>query len=313
MNQSPLSDEKRRALVAEVTTAVLSRLSQRTGAWPEATPVPQSCACAVGAATTSACGDCRPAEERYRLIEEDGVARIGCAPGVGAVDPVLAALLDHTLLRPDATKQEILELCEEAHCYGFATVCIQPMWVPLAARALDGSRTKVCTVIGFPHGATAAEVKAYETRIAIAQGAREVDMVIPIGALKGGDLRAVEAHIRAVVRSARAGVLTKVILETSYLTDAEKVAASRLAKECGANFVKTSTGFASAGATVEDIRLLRSTVGPSVGVKAAGGIRDTETARKMAAAGASRIGASASVKIVTGAVTGGMAGSGDRY
>lgn len=312
MNQSPMSDDKRRALVAEVTTAVMARLSQRaaTASATPTAPAAASCACSSGAvAAASACGDCRPAEERFRLIEEDGVARIGCAPGVGAVDPVLAALLDHTLLRPDATKNEILALCEEAHCYGFATVCIQPMWVPLAARALDGSRTKVCTVIGFPHGATAAEVKAFETRIAVAQGAREVDMVIPIGALKGGDLRAVETHIRAVVRSARAGVLTKVILETSYLTDAEKIAASRLAKECGAHFVKTSTGFASAGATAEDIRLMRSTVGPNVGVKAAGGIRDTETARRMAAAGASRIGASASVKIVTGAAASG----GDRY
>jgi len=243
------------------------------------------------------------------MIEELGVARLGCAPGVGPVDAHLAAMLDHTLLRPDATRREVVALCEEAHCYGFASVCVQPMWVPVAARALEGSRAKVCTVIGFPHGANRGEVKAYETRVAVAQGAREVDMVIPVGALKDGDLKTVREHIAAVVEASRAGVVVKVILETSYLSDEEKVAASRIAREERAHFVKTSTGFASAGATVHDVRLMREAVGPSMGVKAAGGIRDTAAAQAMVAAGATRIGASASIKIAGGSSGGG----GGRY
>ena len=315
---------------------VVEEVTRRLAASPTPTPakgasgaVTPSGACACGTApnaqaTSCACSStpgvrcttcpdpvscARECPDRMRMIEELGIARLGCAPGIGAVDPKLAALLDHTILRPDARRGEILTLCEEAHCYGFASVCIQPMWVPVAARALEGSRAKVCTVIGFPHGANRAEVKAYETKVAVAQGAREVDMVIPIGALKDGDLRTVREHIAAVVGAARAGVLVKVILETSYLTNEEKVAASRIAKEERADFVKTSTGFASAGATVQDVRLMRETVGPGIGVKAAGGIRDASIARAMIEAGATRIGASASVKISAG----GGAPAGTKY
>ena len=235
--------------------------------------------------------------DRFTLLLEYGVARVGCLPGVGQVDAALAAMIDHTLLRPEATDREVARLCEEAHCHGFASVCVQPIWVPLAARVLEQSRVRVCTVVGFPHGANRAEVKAYETQVAVAQGAREVDMVIPIGALKSGDVKTVAAHVRAVVRAAIPGVITKVILENSYLTDEEKRTASAIVRDEGADYVKTSTGFGPSGATLEDVRLMRDVVGPTLGVKAAGGIRDTEAARRMVEAGATRIGASASIQI----------------
>jgi deoxyribose-phosphate aldolase len=240
-----------------------------------------------------------PNPDRLTLLREYGVARVGCHPGIGPVDADLASMLDHTLLKPEATEREIATLCEEAHCHGFATVCVQPIWVPLCARILEDSRVRVCTVIGFPHGANRVEVKAYETEVAVAQGAREVDMVIPIGMMKSGDLKTVAAHVRAVVRAAIPGVLVKVILENAYLTDDEKRSASRICKEEGAHFVKTSTGFGPSGATLEDVRLMREVVGSAIGVKAAGGIRNTEGARAMVAAGANRIGASASIRIAS--------------
>jgi deoxyribose-phosphate aldolase len=279
----------------------------------------ESCACtthggALGPTGASAnlatgphCADCpepgfctRNCPDRIQLLLEHGVERVGCSLGVGPVDRTLASMLDHTLLRPEATARDIAQLCEEAHCYGFATVCVQPLWVPAAARVLEGSRVKVCTVIGFPHGANRAEVKAYETQVAVAQRAREVDMVIPIGALKGGEERTVAEHVRAVVRAAVPGIVTKVILETAFLTDEEKRIACRIARDEGASFVKTSTGFGPSGANLEDVRLMREVVGPAMGVKAAGGIRSTETARRMVEAGATRIGASASIKIAGG-------------
>jgi len=206
-------------------------------------------------------------------------------------------MIDHTLLRPDATARDIEALCSEALCLGVATVCVQPIWVPAAARALEHSPVKVCTVVGFPHGANRPEVKAYETQLAVAQGAREIDMVIPVGAFKGGDTRSVAEHIRAVVRAARAGILVKVILETAFLSREEKITACTIARAEGAHFVKTSTGFGPSGATLPDVRLMREVVGPAMGVKAAGGIRDRETAVAMIEAGADRIGASASVRI----------------
>lgn len=215
-------------------------------------------------------------------------------------DRALASIIDHTLLRPDATGAEILRLCEEARAYGFASACVQPIWVAAATRALAGSAAKVCTVVGFPHGANAAEIKAAEAVLAVERGAREIDLVIPIGALKSGDAATVAAHIRAVVRACGAGIVTKVILEAAYLSDPEKVAVCRMARDEGASFVKTSTGFGPGGATAEDVRLMRQTVGEGMGVKAAGGIRDRASALRMVAAGASRIGASASVRIVCG-------------
>jgi deoxyribose-phosphate aldolase len=211
----------------------------------------------------------------------------------------LAKLIDHTALKPEATKAQIETLCEEAKRYGFATVCVNPYRVPLAKRLLDGTDVLVCTVIGFPLGATLSEVKAFETRLSIEKGATEVDMVINIGALKDGDLDTVEADIKAVVEAAGDQALVKVILETCLLTDDEIEAASRLAVKAGADYVKTSTGFSSGGATREAVQLMRKVVGPEIGVKASGGIRDLATAEAMVEAGASRIGASASVAIVS--------------
>lgn len=213
-------------------------------------------------------------------------------------DRDLARMIDHTLLKPDATREQIQTLCQEALTYQFASVCVNPHWVPLAAELLKGSSVKVCTVIGFPLGATSTAAKAFEAADAIAHGAREVDMVLNIGALKSGDLDAVQQDIAVVVEAARGKALVKVILETGLLTREEKITACRLAKAAGADFVKTSTGFGHGGATVEDVALMRETVGPDMGVKASGGVRDEATARAMIRAGATRIGASAGVSIV---------------
>ncbi|MDN4594791.1 deoxyribose-phosphate aldolase [Polycladomyces subterraneus] len=212
----------------------------------------------------------------------------------------IASMIDHTLLKPDATASQIENLCREAKEYGFASVCVNPVWVARAAEWLKGSDVKVCTVVGFPLGATTKETKAFETRNAIENGADEIDMVMNIGALKSGDHTLVREDIAAVVEAA-GGKTVKVILETGLLNDDEIRIASTLAKEAGAHFVKTSTGFGHGGATEEAVRLMRKTVGPDMGVKASGGVRDAETARKMIEAGANRIGASASVAIVTGA------------
>ncbi|NLG79708.1 MAG: deoxyribose-phosphate aldolase [Firmicutes bacterium] len=212
----------------------------------------------------------------------------------------LAAIIDHTLLKPEATKDQIVKLCEEAMEFGFASVCVNPTYVSLAASVLKDTPVKVCTVVGFPLGASTPLVKAVEARDAIAAGAREIDMVINVGALKSGDDDLVGWDIRAVVEAARGRALVKVILETALLTNDEKVKACLIAKAEGADFVKTSTGFGPGGATVEDVRLMRKVVGADMGVKAAGGIRTLETALAMVEAGASRIGASASVAIVKG-------------
>ncbi|MCL4559084.1 MAG: deoxyribose-phosphate aldolase [Chloroflexi bacterium] len=211
-------------------------------------------------------------------------------------------MIDHTLLKPDATPDQIAQLCFEARKYKFASVCINPTNVKLCAELLRDSPVKVCSVVGFPLGATPPDVKAFETQVAITNGATEIDMVINIGALKGKDEKLVARDIRGVVKTAHAaGALVKVIIEAALLTDEEKVIACLLAKEAEADYVKTSTGFASGGATIDDVALMRRVVGPDVGVKAAGGIRTREDAEKMVKAGATRIGASASVKIVQGA------------
>ncbi|MBO2521742.1 MAG: deoxyribose-phosphate aldolase [Firmicutes bacterium] len=212
----------------------------------------------------------------------------------------LARLIDHTLLKPDATEQDIRRLCQEAAEYGFASVCVHPVFVPLAAAILSGTEIRVGTVVGFPLGANFPEAKAYEARLAVERGAVEIDMVMNIGALKGGDHRRVVEDIRAVVESAGEGARVKVILETGLLTDEEKVAACELSREAGAHFVKTSTGFGYGGATEHDVALMRRTVGDAMGVKAAGGIRDAATALRLVAAGATRIGCSASVAVVQG-------------
>jgi deoxyribose-phosphate aldolase len=231
-------------------------------------------------------------------VIDAGAARVGLHAAGGA--PVsVASMIDHTLLAPDATSAQIEHLCSEAAEFGFATVCVNPTWVALAARRLKGTDIGVCSVVGFPFGATTEDVKAYETRRAIFDGAREIDMVINIGALKSGDLRGVERDILAVTdRCRECDVVSKVIIEAVFLTDDEKVTACTLAKAAGADFVKTSTGFGPGGATVADVALMRRVVGPDVGVKAAGGIHHLDDLKAMIAAGATRVGASAGVKIV---------------
>ena len=215
---------------------------------------------------------------------------------------MLASRIDHTLLRPDSTEDEIRGLCREARQYGFASVCVNPYWVPVAARELAGSPVKVCTVVGFPLGASSTAGKVAETENAVKSGASEIDMVINIGELKGGNYDAVRRDIEAVAAAAhQGGSILKVILETSLLNDEQKVKGSTLSKEAGAEFVKTSTGFSTGGATEHDVKLMREAVGPEMGVKASGGIRTLEDVKNMMAAGATRIGASAGVKIMESA------------
>ncbi|KPK68244.1 deoxyribose-phosphate aldolase [candidate division TA06 bacterium SM23_40] len=210
----------------------------------------------------------------------------------------LARLIDHTLLRADATQSDVERVCDEAIQWGFAAVCVNPWYVKLAKRELAGSSTKVCTVAGFPLGATLSAVKAHEAELAVSEGAQEIDMVMNLGALKSGLSDVVSDDIRAVVVSAGPSAIVKVIIEACYLTDEEKVLACRLIQESGADFVKTSTGFGTGGATVEDVRLMRRSVGPELGVKAAGGIADRRTALSLVEAGATRIGSSRSLAIV---------------
>ncbi|PKR85345.1 deoxyribose-phosphate aldolase [Heyndrickxia camelliae] len=212
----------------------------------------------------------------------------------------LAQMIDHTLLKANATKAEVQKLAEEAKEYSFASVCVNPTWVKTAAEILKDTPVKVCTVIGFPLGATTSEVKAFEAKNAIENGATEIDMVINIGALKDKQYEMVEKDIQAVVEAAKGKALTKVIIETCLLTDEEKEIACQLSVKAGADFVKTSTGFSTGGATAEDVALMRKTVGPKIGVKASGGVRSLEDAEKMIKAGATRIGASSGVAIVNG-------------
>ena len=211
-----------------------------------------------------------------------------------------AKMIDHTLLKTDATKNDLDKLLSEAKEYNFMSVCVSPIWVSYASEQLKDTAVKVCTVIGFPQGATPTAVKAFETKNAIENGATEVDMVIPVGFLKDKNYEAVENDIKAVVDEAKGKALTKVIIETCLLTDEEKVMACKLAKKAGADYVKTSTGFSTGGATAEDIKLMRETVGEDMGVKASGGVRTREDADKMIASGASRIGTSNGVAIVKG-------------
>jgi deoxyribose-phosphate aldolase len=232
------------------------------------------------------------------LCRDLGICRIGSEPGMQTSG--IASLIDHTVLKPDAVQEDIETLCAEARENQFASVCVQPWWVPLCADLLRGTEVKVCTVIGFPHGMNKPETKCFEARRAIDDGATELDMVVNIGALKSKDYGTVERDIRAVAECGKPRATVKVILENAYLSDEEKVEGCALAKAAGADFVKTSTGFGPGGATVEDVRLMRRVVGPEMGVKAAGGIRDAESARQMIEAGATRLGASASIEIVRG-------------
>jgi deoxyribose-phosphate aldolase len=235
-----------------------------------------------------------------QAMADGGATRFGTNGESSEACVMVASMIDHTLLKPNAQPEDVEKLCAEAKRHRFASVCVNPTHVPLCRSLLAGTGVKVCTVIGFPLGATSTQAKAFETQQALADGAEEIDMVINVGLLKAGEYPAVLRDIEAVVAAAQ-GRTVKVILETCELTDDEKVAGCVLAKAAGANFVKTSTGFAKGGATPEDIALMRRVVGPRMGVKASGGIRDCATAQEMIARGATRIGASASVTIVQGA------------
>jgi deoxyribose-phosphate aldolase len=271
-------------LIEQITDAIVARLN--------GDGVDQTALCGC----TSECFNRCP--ERMHRIVDAGASRIGLVLGETASARDWASLIDHTLLKPEATDQDIKKLCEEAAKYRFASVCVNPTWVRAAACNLRASGIPVCTVIGFPLGATLPDVKAYEARRAIFDGAREVDMVINLGALKSGDDCLVEHDIRSVAQVAHEyEAICKVIIETALLTDDEKIRACRAAKTAGADFVKTSTGFSKGGATVSDVALMRRTVGSDLGVKASGGVKGLDDARKMVEAGATRIGASVGVKI----------------
>jgi deoxyribose-phosphate aldolase len=277
-------------IVAEIGEGILARLR------PAAADSARACPDCGGS-----CGFvCVPAA---KAMSEAGACRLTACGTATRTDPAVAALIDHTILKPEATAEEVRKVCREAREYCFASVCVNPYWVPLVAAELRGSPVKVCTVAGFPLGATPAAAKVCEAEIAVRAGANEVDMVMNIGALKSGDLVTVRNDIQAVVQACHnGGAEVKVIIETALLDDAEKIMACTLAKVAGADFVKTSTGFSKHGATAADVALMRRVVGPEMGVKAAGGVRTLEELKAMTAAGASRVGASASVKIVEATV-----------
>ncbi|HEX8162617.1 MAG TPA: deoxyribose-phosphate aldolase [Pyrinomonadaceae bacterium] len=271
-------------LVEQITDVIVARLNGDADS--------QARMCGCGSTCFNRC------PERMQRVVDAGAARIGLVLGETATARDWSGLVDHTLLKPEASDADIRRLCEEAAQYRFASVCVNPSWVRAAACNLRGTSVPVCTVVGFPLGATLPDVKAYEARRAIFDGAREVDMVINIGALKSNDDCAVEQDIRAVVEASHEyDVLVKVIIEAALLTDEEKVRACLAAQRAGADFVKTSTGFAKHGATVADVALMRRTVGAGMGVKAAGGVKGIDDARAMLEAGATRIGASVGVKI----------------
>jgi deoxyribose-phosphate aldolase len=269
-------------LVDAVVRAVLAQLRS------------EEAPCSCHSAERGCCPD------RMGRLVGHGASRFGLmAERPGLYPREIARLIDHTLLKPDATREQVEKLCAEAREHGFATVCVNPTWVRLCADLLRGSETRVCTVAGFPLGATPAEVKAYEAARVIHDGAAEVDMVMNVGALKSGDYRTAERDVAAVVLECRrGGALSKVIIEAALLTDDEKVKACVISKVAGADFVKTSTGFGPGGATAADVALMRRVVGPEMGVKAAGGVRDLKAAQAMIDAGADRLGASVGVKIV---------------
>ncbi len=290
----PLDRER---LVDRVTELVLAELEGRPAA-PSGGPGGFRLECPA----CRAWGTCpRHGLDDLRAAFDAGASRASASPGFACPsDDGVRSRIDHTLLRPEASREEILRLCAEARENCFASVCVNPTFVSLCARELAGTPVRVCTVVGFPLGAHLPEVKAFETRRAVQDGATEIDMVIDIGALKSGDHVLVARDVAGVVEAAGNGVIVKTILEMVLLTTEEKIRACAIAKEAGADFVKTSTGFSKGGATVEDVRLMRQVVGPEMGVKAAGGIRNREEAKAMIAAGATRLGTSASVAIVRG-------------
>ena len=282
--------DNRDALVEAITREVLAALGSGT---PAADPSDPCASCLQSCAAQCA--------TKVRTLMAGGADRIEYHGPANEVPLDLARYIDHTLLRPDASAADIDKLCDEAAEYHFASVCVNPTWVRRAATRLRDTDVAVASVIGFPFGATPSDVKAYEARRAVRDGAREIDMVINIGALKSGDHDLVRRDIARVSDACHeAGAINQVIIETALLSDAEKIIASRLAVEAKADMVKTSTGYAKGGATIYDVALMRETVGPKLGVKAAGGIRTAEDVQEMIAAGATRIGASAGVTIVSG-------------
>lgn len=280
-------------LVQTITDEILNNLGG--GCFGGGCPAQASCGRCAGSMHCAA----QRKEDVQKLVQL-GASRIGAGIGIKEVHPDLASMIDHTLLKPEVTPDAIEKLCAEAKAYQFASVCVNTSYAKYCAELLQGTKVKVCTVIGFPLGATMTPVKAYEAQLAEHDGAQEVDMVIHIGALKSKGYEYVENDIASVVKAVSPTTLVKVILETSLLTDEEKVMGCKLAQKAKAHFVKTSTGFASGGATPGDVALMRKVVGESMGVKASGGIRDRKIAEMMVEAGASRLGASASVKIVKG-------------
>ncbi len=284
-------------LVAEIGDEILARVARQDGRSyspkAEGLNIPDLvCPGCVGRCAQTC-------HKKTQEIVAAGADRISASERTTRMNPAIAGLIDHTLLKPEATRDDVRKLCQEARKYTFASVCINPYWVPLAAAELAGSPVKVCTVVGFPLGANMTETKRSEAESAVRAGAEEIDMVINVGALRSGDYDTVKVDIQSVVEvSHRAGAIVKVILETALLDDNQKAIGCTLARMAGADFVKTSTGFGPSGATAHDVALMRLVVGDNMGVKAAGGIRTLEDLQKMTAAGASRIGASASVKII---------------
>jgi deoxyribose-phosphate aldolase len=280
-------------LVAQIGEEILARMGRPVPAAREGLNIPDLVCPGCVQRCVQTCS------KKSREIVEAGAGRISASDKLTRVSADLAALIDHTLLRPEATESDVRKVCKEAREHQFASVCVNPFWVPVVAAELRGSGVKTCTVTGFPLGATTTEAKVCETEVALKAGAEEIDMVMNVGALRSGDADTVKRDIQSVCDVAhRAGAIAKVILETALLEDNQKVLACALSKMAGADFVKTSTGFGPGGATVHDVELMRRVVGPDFGVKASGGIRTLEDLRKMTDAGATRIGASASVKIV---------------
>lgn len=291
MSSTDLSPERVETIVETVAREVLLALADQHAEQETGVSCKESC---YEGLCVQTCTD------EVGSVVKAGASRVSSGLGAIPADKALAGAIDHTMLKPDATPDQIAQLCFEARKYGFASVCVNPTHVPLAAQLLKDSDVKVCTVIGFPLGATLPEVKAFEALDAIKKGATEIDMVVNIGALKARDYTTVAQDIRGVVQVCHArNVLVKVILEMALLDEEEKVAGCLLAREAGADYVKTSTGFGPGGATVEDVALMRRVVGPEMGVKAAGGIRSFSDAQGMVAAGATRLGASAGVEIVS--------------
>jgi deoxyribose-phosphate aldolase len=291
-SETPPMDERQ---LERIITLITDEVVQYLGGAPRSEP---------SSSDDAVCPDCGEhcvgiCAEKTRKGIAAGADRISASDSVQQCEAAIAPYIDHTLLKPEASRDQVIKLCQEAVRFGFASVCINPWNVPLAAEQVRGSAVKVCTVAGFPLGATLPGVKIHEAEEAIKLGAQEVDMVINVGALKSGQDELVEQEIRGVVEAChRSGAICKVIIETALLTTEEKVRASVACKNAGADFVKTSTGFGPGGATAEDVALMRAVVGREMGIKAAGGIRNIEDFKKMVSAGATRIGASASVRIL---------------